>query len=92
MNDNDEVDKLCFKDHPKSLGEVRSDRSQKASDWTPRDALIDVLRQIDNGVDVTSLIVSYKTGDNTCFRASISYAGEALALLSRVTWLVNEAI
>lgn len=50
-----------FKDYPKSITEIKSDRSNKASDWTPRDALIDVLRMIDSGeVKPTSLIVCYR--------------------------------
>lgn len=38
-----------FADHPKSISELRSDRSHNGADWTPRDALIDVLREIDSG-------------------------------------------
>lgn len=50
-----------FKNYPKSITEIKSDKSNKASDWTPRDALIDVLRMIDSGELVaTSLIVCYR--------------------------------
>lgn len=34
---------------PKSLSEVRSDKSGKAADWTVRDMLIALLREIDSG-------------------------------------------
>lgn len=33
-----------FANHPKSITEIKSDRSNSAKDWTPRDVLIDVLR------------------------------------------------
>jgi hypothetical protein len=38
-----------FSAFPVTVGELRSDRSGKASDWSPRDALIEVLRQMDSG-------------------------------------------
>ena len=50
-----------FKNYPKSITELKSDRSNKASDWTPRDALIDVLRMIDSGeIAPSTLIVCYR--------------------------------
>lgn len=53
-----------FKDHPRSVAEIRSDRSMNAKDWTPRDALISVLRDIDSGaVDPDALIVVYRRRD-----------------------------
>lgn len=38
-----------FEHAPLSIGEIRSQRSWKASDWTPREALVQVLRMIDSG-------------------------------------------
>jgi len=38
-----------FSKAPKTIGELRAHKSQNAKDWTPRDALISVLRQIDSG-------------------------------------------
>jgi hypothetical protein len=38
-----------FAGYPKTIGEIRSDRSNSGADWKPRDALIDVLREIDEG-------------------------------------------
>ena len=38
-----------FADHPMSVGEIRSDKSHRANDWTPRDVLINALRDIDEG-------------------------------------------
>lgn len=38
-----------FAEHPKSVAEIRSDKSNKTQDWTPRDLLISILRDIDAG-------------------------------------------
>lgn len=38
-----------FEEAPVSLSEVRSDRTNCAGDWTPRDALVAMLRQVDRG-------------------------------------------
>jgi len=38
-----------FKDAPPTIGEVRSDRSDSPADWSPRDALVTMLRDIDSG-------------------------------------------
>jgi hypothetical protein len=39
-----------FKDQPVSVNEVRADRANDAALWTPREALLKVLRDIDAGV------------------------------------------
>ena len=83
-----------FKDHPVSIGEIRSDKSDNAADWTPRDALISLLRRIDNGEDVDQLIISFhvtEDGGSVKYLTAIKTRGQALALLARATWLVNEA-
>ena len=38
-----------FADTPVTIGEIRSDKSNKAKDWSVRDMLIHVLREIDSG-------------------------------------------
>lgn len=38
-----------FSDHPQTLGEVRSDKSRKAQDWSVKEMLISILRRIDSG-------------------------------------------
>jgi hypothetical protein len=53
-----------FKEYPKSVTEIKSDKSNKASDWKPRDALIDMLRMIDSGeITPSVLIVCYRDKD-----------------------------
>lgn len=37
-----------FSKTPQSIAEIRANRAEKASLWTPRDALISALRDIDN--------------------------------------------
>ena len=38
-----------FSRHPRTIGEIRSDKSENAKDWSVRDALIATLRAIDSG-------------------------------------------
>lgn len=54
-----------FKNHPVSLTEVRAHRTRRASDWTPRDVLIDLLRQIDSGeANPEALVVCHSEFDD----------------------------
>jgi hypothetical protein len=47
-----------FRDYPLSVAEIKSDKSHNAVDWTPRDALIACLRDIDNGdLQPTALVI-----------------------------------
>lgn len=47
-----------YSEHPVSLAEVRANRSDRAKDWAPRDALIETLRLIDSGQrNVESLVL-----------------------------------
>ena len=48
-----------FTDHPPTIGELRADKSHLCSDWSPRDALIDVLRKIDSGMKCDALVVCW---------------------------------
>lgn len=56
-NDNDD-----FADRPVSINEIKSDKTRDGSHWTPRDALIAMLRQIDSGkMDVDALVLCFRT-------------------------------
>lgn len=47
-----------FSDAPVSIGEIRSERERDAAKWTPRDALVSLLREIDSGeVKSTAVVV-----------------------------------
>lgn len=48
-----------FANHPPSIGELRSDKTECAADWTPRDALINTLRQIDSGeLELEAIVIA----------------------------------
>lgn len=47
-----------YANHPRSITELKSDKTDRASDWTPRDALISLLREIDSGaLDLDALVI-----------------------------------
>lgn len=49
-----------YTDTPVSIGELRTERSANARDWTPRELLISLLREIDSGqIEPTDLVVGY---------------------------------
>lgn len=53
-----------FSQYPKSVGEIKAEREFDGSLWTPRDALIDMLRAIDSGkIAPTELCCVYRFKD-----------------------------
>ena len=55
-----------FKNAPVSINEIRASKFEDAGEWTPRDLLVHLLRQIDNDeIDPTSMIICHKT-KGTC--------------------------
>ena len=57
-------DNTSFANAPQSITEIKSDRTNDATIATPRDILIGMLRDIDNGrINPTALIVCVKAGD-----------------------------
>lgn len=86
-----------FADHPLSITEIRSDRTGNGAEWTPRDALISMLREIDSGrikpVGVVVCVME-EPEKNTCkahFRNATRNPYEALGLLERVKTAVCAA-
>ena len=49
-----------FSAYPRSVNEIRSAASADAADWTPRDCLIEVLRRIDSGENITDVVICYR--------------------------------
>lgn len=50
-----------FSSHPKTIGELRSDKTHDASSWSPRDVLVSTLREIDAGeIDPDALVVCWR--------------------------------
>lgn len=93
-------DPESFADHPKSVTELRSDKSGRACDWTVRDMLIDTLRDIDSGklmADMAVLIIrdnpagSQGDTDRKVWRrqAGVNSYIESLGLLQRGIQLCN---
>lgn len=56
-----------FTNYPKSLNEIKSDKTGSARDWTPREAILAMLRRIDSGeltdLETAVVIVHCKTDD-----------------------------
>lgn len=50
-----------FADYPRSISAVRSDKSRLASDWSPRDVVIDFLRELDAGkINPDTVVLIYR--------------------------------
>lgn len=65
-----------YANYPLSLADVRSDRSRNSMDWTPRDALIDLLRDIDSGkFDPKSMLIVHKVLDGEQYVLGTTSAG-----------------
>jgi hypothetical protein len=81
-----------FSGHPKTISEIRSEKSSKGSDWTPRDVLISMLRDIDAGtLKPDALIVCYRhSGNKTSFRQATPDALTMLGLLERTKFRIHE--
>lgn len=83
-----------FKDAPVSIAEHRAQKAADGSIWTPRDALIELLRDIDSGkIDVKSLFMGYRyavPGDEALhggYSNACTDADDVLALLERTRYL-----
>ena len=86
-----------FKDAPESLAIVRAERAENASLCPPRDILIELLRQIDKGLDVDLCVIAYRAGGTPPPRGRARYlqaggAGlhDSLGLLDRVQYMMNK--
>lgn len=70
-----------FRDMPATIGEVRSDRSGTASDWSPRDLLVSLLRDIDSGkVNLDAAIVIWLEKDEKFPRYRIASKNPVITL------------
>lgn len=81
-----------FGSYPRTIGEIRSDQSGKGSDWTPREALIAMLREIDSGrVKPDALVICFRhSGNKTSFMAATPDGLTTLGLLERVKFRLHE--
>jgi hypothetical protein len=81
-----------FAKHPVSVLEVISERSGNAADWTPRDALINLLREIDSGeVKPDALVICLREAvspgvTSTSYRNCGPDIHTSLGLLEHIKW------
>lgn len=65
-----------YSEHPTTVGEIKAGKSTQLTDWTPRDALIATLREIDSGKikpDNLFIFMTWETTDgglDTKFQAA----------------------
>ena len=65
---------IDYTDHPPSISELRSEKTNDAADWTPRDVLIAALRDIDSGNQKpTCLVVVMGMIDESSIVMPLSY-------------------
>jgi len=72
-----------FSQHPKTIGEIRAEKTENAKDWRPRDALIDLLRQIDNGLEIKNMVIVYETETEYCDKSAVDSLDKSIALMYR---------
>jgi hypothetical protein len=85
-----------FKDAPVSITEFRAEKEDRASAWTPRDALIQMLREIDSGKchPLENLVICFSwLDDEDCVCTSFKVASKVtnnllpvIGLLERCKW------
>ena len=52
---------MNYKDYPRSIAELKAEKTGNAEDWTPRDALVTLLREIDSGeASIDALVIAYR--------------------------------
>lgn len=89
---------------PQSISELKADKTANASFWTPRDALVDLLRRIDSSPEkrIDALVVVYREkkyykpgepeyGLSTYYSAAAPDLHASLGLLNRATHMINSA-
>ena len=81
-----------FSNYPESLNEVRANADESAEEWTPRDVLVSILRDIDSGMAVDKLIVVYTRPEEehepVYYRVSAKALSSCLGMLETAKLLV----
>jgi hypothetical protein len=86
-----------FSTAPVSVAESRADRDADAGKWTPRDVLVQLLREIDRGetkVDVVFLALGERLDGNdtrTGFRCAGPDHWIIAGVANRAMWLLNSS-
>jgi len=84
-----------YADAPVSLAETKAEKLRDASLWKPRDALIALLRDIDNGADIPTMVVVYRSivdGQKGIFYQAAGSTDkiETLGMLARISHIIAE--
>lgn len=87
-----------FSNAPESLAIARAEKEANACLAAPRDILVDLLKRIDQGLEVDLVVIAYRVaGDPSPMRGRAHYhqAGgvglhDSLGLLARVAYLIND--
>ena len=89
-----------FKDAPKSIAEIKADKTENAGLWKPRDVLISLLREIDSGetkVDIVFIAIGQYIDEDemvdtkTGFRTSGKNHYEISGLVHRAVHMMQTA-
>jgi hypothetical protein len=79
-----------FSNAPVSIAELRALKGDKAKDWSPRDALVRTLRQIDSGeINPINLVMIFETEDEYREVISTEDIDKTLALYARGLYMRN---
>jgi hypothetical protein len=79
-----------FADFPKSITEIKADKTEDGSIWTPRDALIAMLRKIDAGeIAPQTLVVCWADETNCYFENASPSLFHGLGVLARCAYRMN---
>ena len=74
-----------------SLGKVRADRTGSGENWSPREALMEMLRLLDAGLCIDKMIICYDGIDGASFQNATKSVLEAIGLLQVTQMTVYSA-
>lgn len=82
-----------YVNYPHSVNELRAARSGNAADWSPREALLQMLRDIDSGeIKPDALLVSFREkterGFHTSYCAACPDSSVLIALLEHTKFRI----
>jgi hypothetical protein len=82
-----------YTEYPTTVGEIKSDLTQDATDWSARDLLINLLRDIDSGkLEIEKLVLSYRRKDGSLGFGNAGESNHVVAVgLSTIltSWLLD---
>lgn len=79
-----------FANYPKSIGELRADKTENGAAQSPRDALISMLRKIDSGqISPTTLIICWSSDGYCDFENSAPSLLHGLGTVMRCAYRMN---